>query len=236
MLPDETPVIALIPARAGSKGIPRKNLAPVGGVPLLERAVRGACASRWIDEAWVSSDDDTILGLAGRLGARTLRRPAELAGDDATATGVVGHFLEHALSGRRGDVLIVYLQPTSPLRTEHHIDAAIDTMLAQQARAVVAVTRCDPSPYKMFRLDETGRLQSLFDEHLSNASRQSLPAAFVPNGAIYAFSAALFEARGGFPSNGGVPYEMDTHDSIDIDEPEDLRSAERILEGRHARV
>jgi CMP-N-acetylneuraminic acid synthetase len=236
MLPDDTPVIALIPARAGSKGIPRKNLALVGGVPLLERAIRGACASRWIDETWVSSDDEAMLGLAAGLGARALRRPAELAGDDAGATGVVAQFLAQALHGRRGDALIVYLQPTSPLRTEHHIDAAIDAMLAQGARAVVAVTRCDPSPYKMFRLDEGGRLLSLFDERLSNAGRQSLPAAYVPNGAIYAFSAALFEARGGFPSNGSVPYEMDAFDGIDIDEPEDLRSAERILEGRHARV
>ena len=231
MLGDGTPVLALVPARGGSRGIPRKNLAPLRGRPLLQWTVDAARTSRLVDRTVVSSDDEEILALALALGVEALRRPASIAGDNASAIDVVAHFLDGLdRPTRSSDPLIVYLQPTSPLRTSAHLDGALSAMADAGARCTMSVAECAHSPFKAFRLDGAGRLQSLFEESLSNARRQDLPRTFQPNGAIYAFPASAFVERGGFPSNGAVPYVMPPEASIDIDRPEDLRAAERILE------
>jgi CMP-N,N'-diacetyllegionaminic acid synthase len=231
MLDDGTPVLALVPARGGSRGIPRKNLAPLRGRPLLQWTIEAATGSRFVDRTTVSSDDGDILCAAHALGAESLQRPGSIASDDASPVAVVLHFLDSIdLRTRSRDPVIVYLQPTSPLRTSHHLDDALSAMVSAGARCTMSVAECAHSPFKAFRLDDTGRLQSLFDESLSNARRQDLPRTFQPNGAIYAFPVSAFVERGGFPSNGAVPYLMSSEASIDIDRPEDLRIAELILE------
>ena len=230
MLPDNTPVLALIPARGGSKGIPRKNLALLAGRPLIDHTIQAARLSPWVDEVWVSSDDDEILDAARNADATPLRRPDHLAGDEASAVGVVEHFIEQLAEALRArNPIIVYLQPTSPLRRAEHIDAALSIMVDQQARTLLSVTECEKSPFKTFRLDDAQRLISLFDEKLSNARRQDLPVAYQPNGAIYIFSVGDFESRGGFPSNGSVPFIMSARDSIDIDTPDDLARVAHII-------
>jgi CMP-N,N'-diacetyllegionaminic acid synthase len=230
MLPDNTPVLALIPARGGSKGIPRKNLAMLAGRPLIDYSIQAARLSVWVDEVWVSSDDAEILGVAKNAGAIPLMRPAHHASDEASAVGVVKHFIEQLPDTlRTRNPIVVYLQPTSPLRRVEHIDAALRTMVAQQARTLLSVTECEKSPFKTFRLDDSQRLISLFDEKLSNARRQDLPVAYQPNGAIYIFSVGDFEDRGGFPSNGSVPFIMSSRDSIDIDTPDDLARVAHII-------
>lgn len=230
MLPDTTPVLALIPARGGSKGIPRKNLALLAGRPLIDHTIQAARGASWVDEVWVSSDDEEILAVAQCAGATPLRRPDRHAGDDASAVGVVEHFFEQLPENLRArNPLIVYLQPTSPLRRAEHIDAALQSMVDRHARTLLSVTECEKSPFKTFRLDDSQRLISLFDEKLSNARRQDLPVAYLPNGAIYVFSVDDFEARGGFPSNGSVPFIMNARDSIDIDTPDDLARVAYII-------
>ena len=230
MLPDTTPVLALIPARGGSKGIPRKNLAPLAGRPLIDHTIQAARRASWVDEVWVSSDDESILATARDSGVTPLRRPDHLAGDEASAVGVVEHFISQIPEALRArNPVIVYLQPTSPLRGAEHIDLALRTMVSQQARTLLSVTECEKSPYKTFRLDGSQRLISLFDEKMSNARRQDLPVAYQPNGAIYIFSVRDFKARGGFPSNGSVPFIMNARDSIDIDTPDDLVRVAQIF-------
>lgn len=230
MLPDNTPVLALIPARGGSKGIPRKNLAILQGKPLITHTIEFAVQTPRIDEVWVSSDDQDILAVASNAGARALRRPDHHASDEASAVGVVEHFIEQLPEARRNqNPLIVYLQPTSPLRTSAHIDAALDALIGHQARTLLSVTECEKSPFKTFRLDDAQRLISLFDEKQSNARRQDLPVAYQPNGAIYMFTVSDFLARGGFPSNGSVPFIMSATDSIDIDTVDDLARVANIL-------
>ncbi len=234
MLPDRTPVLALIPARGGSKGIPRKNLAILLGKPLLAFSVEAALASSWIDQVWVSSDDDEILSVADRLGARPLKRPPAIAGDHTSAIEVVEHFIEQ-LPGelRERDPLVVYLQPTSPLRTAAHLDAAFQQLSAAGGRTLMSVTECEKSPFKAFGIDSSRKLQSLFDEKLSNARRQDLPPTYLPNGAIYIFGISDFVERGGFPSNGSLPFIMSASESVDIDTPDDLRRVEHILGEQH---
>lgn len=230
MLPDNTPVFALIPARGGSKGIPRKNLVLLAGRPLIDHTIQAARQSSWIDDVWVSSDDEEILAVAQAAGAIPLRRPDRLSGDEASAVGVVEHFIEQIPEAQRvRNPIVVYLQPTSPLRRAKHIDAAFLAMMNQQATTLLSVTECEKSPFKTFRLDDAQRLISLFDEKLSNARRQDLPAAYQPNGAIYIFSIGDFQSRGGFPSNGSVPFVMNAADSIDIDTPDDLAHVAHII-------
>ena len=226
------PVFALIPARGGSKGLPRKNLALVGGVPLLSRTINAALAASYIDEIVVSSEDKEILQLAHAAAVSTLIRPKEIAGDCASAVAVVEHFIDSlANDQRRDDPFVVYLQPTSPLRSAQHIDSAFELLGQVGSRTLVSVTELRKSPYKSFSLDSNGRLVSLFGESLSNERRQDLPPAFIPNGAIYIFAVSDFVARGGFPSDGAVPLVMSEEESVDIDTSEDIVQANRILGG-----
>jgi CMP-N-acetylneuraminic acid synthetase len=223
-------VVALIPARGGSKGIKRKNLRVVGGRALIEFTLLAAQNSRYIDNAYVSSDDEEILGHGRTLGANTIVRPAESASDTASAVAVVNHFLTVIPTQLRElDPYIVYLQPTSPLRTASHIDEALEKMVAQKAHTLTSVTELKISPFKSFSLDSHSRLQSLFDEKLSNARRQDLPIVYIPNGAIYVFRVSDFIERGGFPSNGSLPFIMNDKDSVDVDTEEDIHRLEQIL-------
>jgi CMP-N-acetylneuraminic acid synthetase len=223
-------IIALVPARGGSKGIERKNLAPAGGHPLVWHTLNAAKNTPGIDEVWISSDDDEILRVGSDANVNALKRPIELANDESSAESVVWHFfdsLRPEIFVR--DPIIVYLQPTSPLRTEHHIEEALALMQRSRAASVISVVKQVHSPFKCFTLDSQGRLQSLFKEKLSNARRQDLPSTYLPNGAIYAFFASEFKARRGFPSNGAVPYVMAEIDSIDVDSRYDLALVDKIL-------
>jgi CMP-N,N'-diacetyllegionaminic acid synthase len=234
MISNGRPVIALIPARGGSKGLTRKNLAMLAGKPLIAHTIYAARSAALVDETWVSSDDGEILAVAARHGALTLTRPSALADDDASAIDVVQHFIASLPEGlRRSDALILYLQPTSPLRNATHIDAALRAMSSAGAETMLSVVEADKPPQKAFRLNEDGRLISLFDERLSNSRRQDLPRSYFPNGAIYAFPISAFELRRGFPSNGSLPFIMSADHSIDIDNADDLLRARNALGVHH---
>ena len=224
------PILALVPARGGSKGIPRKNMSDLLGSPLIAYTLRAALKAKRIDQVWVSSDNTEILLFALSAGALVIERPAEFATDDASAVDVVKHFLSVLpINLRTIDPLIVYLQPTSPLRTAQHIDSALELLLDKMESTLVSVVSLSKSLYKSFRLDTNGKLQSLFDEKLSNERRQDLPPMYIPNGAIYIFKASDFEKRNGFPSNGSIPFIMTELESIDIDTPKDLEKVEHML-------
>jgi CMP-N,N'-diacetyllegionaminic acid synthase len=223
--------IALVPARGGSKGLARKNLRELAGKPLLNHAIDAARGSRNVAAIYISSEDEEILATGARAGCKTIQRPAALARDDSTATEVMRHFFETAALD--GDPTIIYLQPTSPLRTSGHIDNAIGAMIAAGATSLVSVVELEKSPFKSFVCGEDGRLKSLFDEKFSNHNRQQLPKAYIPNGAIYIFTRSLFLARGGFPSEGSLPYIMSAADSVDIDTQADLDRAQKLMEQRN---
>ena len=224
------PVIALIPARGGSKGVSRKNMRVIAGKPLIEFTVQAALNSRYVDFVYLSSEDDEILSYGRAMGARAIRRPAEFASDTASADDVVTHFFKEIPEKIvEQDPYIVYLQPTSPLRSARHVDLALEQMETQHTHTLVSVVEMAKSPFKSFTTDTNGRLQSLFDEKMSNARRQDLPKAYVPNGAIYIFRMSDFLARAGFPSNGSVPFVMSEAESIDIDTEEDIRYLEYVL-------
>lgn len=228
-------VLALIPARRGSKGLPGKNRALLLGRPLVDYTLEAAIQAPSIDETWLSSDDEDILAWGEtKCGVRTLRRPEVPSSDTASAMDVVDHWLSVLPAHVKAkDPLLVYLQPTSPLRTASHIEQGMALLASAKASCLLSVVEMDKSPFKAFRTDEQGRLQSLFDEKLSNQRRQDLPKVYLPNGAIYVFGLSDYQHRGGFPSNGSLSFEMSREDSTDIDRQSDLDAVRRILEKRN---
>ncbi|MEI6872664.1 MAG: acylneuraminate cytidylyltransferase family protein [Verrucomicrobiota bacterium] len=224
------PVLALIPARCGSKGLPGKNTRLVNGKPLIQYTLEAAIGAKRIDQIFVSSDDPLVLRIACGCGVVGLERPPEIAIDTASADAVVEHFLGTLPSELLvQDPYIIYLQPTSPLRSTLHIEEALSALEGSSLHTLLSVEKLEKSPFKSFVTAPDGSLQSLFDERKSNFRRQDLPAAFHPNGAIYLFRVSDFKARGSFPSNGSLPYFMNGADSIDIDTEHDLTLAASFL-------
>ena len=227
---NQRPVIGLIPARGGSKGIERKNIKNILNKPLLVHTVEAALESQYVDFTYLSSDDDEILSCAEAIGAKPILRPSEFATDSASAVDVVLHFFKEIPKQLiEQDPYIIYLQPTSPLRTSLHIDLAFEKMETLAAHSLISVMEMTKSPYKSFSINVDGRMQSIFNEKFSNARRQDLPKTYLPNGAIYIFRKSDFLNNEGFPSNGSVPFLMSQADSIDIDTEEDIRYLEYII-------
>jgi CMP-N,N'-diacetyllegionaminic acid synthase len=220
-------IFALIPARGGSKGVSGKNMRVVNGKPLIGYTIDAAQKSKYIDGIWVSSDDSKTLEYAANSGINTLKRPDKYSDDKATANQVIAHFLLDNNSIKNKDY-IIYLQPTSPLRTNIDIDHAIGLIDIENCDSVISVVVMEKSPYKSFVLNDD-RLYSLFDENKTNACRQDIPIAYMPNGAIYLFKASNFIANNIIPSNGSKPYFMNKYNSIDIDTEDDLILLDKLL-------
>lgn len=222
---DARKVLALIPARGGSKGIPGKNIVGLAGKPLIAWTVEAARASRHIDDVVLTTDDDAIAQVGRRVGASVpFMRPAALATDEASTMDAIFD----ALDRLPGFDVVVLLQPTSPLRTTADIDAAL--ALLDRAPSCVSVRPAYDHPYLTFRIDD-GHALTPFATTPEGQSlrRQDLPAAWCLNGAVYAADIPWLRAQRSFISARTVAYPMPTERSIDIDTPADLRAAEDLL-------
>lgn len=222
-------VLALIPARGGSKGIPGKNIVDVAGKPLIAWTIEAASACPRIDSIVISTDDPAIAAEAARFGcAAPFMRPAELASDEASTIDVVLHVLDRL----PGFEILVLLQPTSPLRTAADIDACLDMLT--RAPAVVSVRPAEDHPYLTYMVNGTGVLQP-YVTPLAGQSlrRQDLPGAWCLNGAVYAASVTWLKEHKSFFSGETLAYPMPADRSIDIDTPADLRAAEELLRLSH---
>lgn len=224
--------IGLITARGGSKGLPRKNVLPLLGEPLIAWTIRAALESRSIDAVFVSTEDPEIARTSEQYGARVIARPAELAGDEVGSEPVIAHALED-LAGRMDVEEVFLLQPTSPLRNAGHIDAAWAVFSARRADCLISVFEPRHSPAKAYRVNEDGTLSGLLDDDAPYTPRQALPQAVQPNGAIYLFRAADFMRQRRIPRTAVVPYVMTPAESVDIDTAEDLAAAAAFLETHH---
>lgn len=226
-------VIGLITARGGSKGIPRKHLAPLCGKPLVAWTVEAAGASRHLRRVIISTDDEEIVAVCRALGAEVpFLRPAGLATDDAAHVPVVEHALQWMESVGDRPEFCMLLQPTSPLRTAEDIDAAIELADSTDADAVVSVREAEQHPYKMFQITPDGALSRFMVADLDYLRRQDLPRAFAENGAIYLNRCSCFLASRTFIPEGARPYVMPAERSVDIDTIADLRLAEWLLTQR----
>ena len=219
-------VLALITARGGSKGLPGKNVRPLGGRPLVAWSVAAARASRYVDRVVLSSDDAAIQEAARAAGADVpFTRPAALASDTATSLDVVNH----ALDQLPGFDLLVLLQPTSPLRTADDIDRCLEACGPDGgAPAAVSVVETDKSPHWMFTLGPDARLHRLLDGPVPDR-RQDAPRVMVLNGAVYVARIPWLAQARTFVTPETVAHVMPRERSVDIDTALDFALTEQLL-------
>lgn len=226
-------VVAIIPARGGSKGVPRKNIKPLNGKPLIAYSIAAAQAAKAVQRIVVSTDSEEIAEISRDLKAEVRLRPAALAADDTPTRDVLEHVVnELAAEGDRPDAVLT-LQPTSPLRTARHIDQAV-AMFAADPQADSLVSCIDVPhvfhPRSVMRKDAAGYLVPYLDEK-QPMRRQDKEAVFARNGA------AIYITRTGCLKDyvfGGklIAYMMDAESSLDIDAADDFVVAEQLLRAR----
>ena len=221
-------VLAVIPARGGSKGIPRKNILPVGGKPLLQWTIDAARAAACVDRVVVSTDDEEIADVARALGAEVpFMRPASLARDDTAGIDPILHALEQ-LGVVDGWTCV--LQPTSPLRRASDIDGARQLVDRRGADAALAVTAVRQHAAWHKLVDDEGWLVT---PRQPPAARQSLPQVWCPNGALYLVKTGVLRAERTLLPRRSTPWEMPASRSVDIDVPDDLAIVAALLGARH---
>lgn len=222
-------VLAVIPARAGSKGLPGKNVADLGGRPLVDWTIQAALASTYIDDVCVTTNDPKVAARAQLHDIRVLARPDDLASNAALASSVILHALDNSPAAD----LVVYLQPTSPFRTSVHIDAALEMLVSASGGCVVSVTCVAERPEWMYRPGPDGLLEPVVP--LDESRRQDLVRTYLLNGAIYCSrSEDLRIGDGRFASLPMRGLVMDRQDSIDIDDAADLDAARAALSRRES--
>jgi N-acylneuraminate cytidylyltransferase len=216
-------VLALIPARGGSKGVPRKNVRLAGGKPLIAWTIEAAKRSRYVDRVVLSSDDAEIIETAKKWGCEVpFKRSPELATDQASSASVVVDALERV----PGFDYVVLLQPTSPLRTGADIDACLEKCLKDNADSCVSVTEAEQSPYWMYALDARGRMKPLLNGSETADRRQDLPKVLALNGAVYVARSDWFREKRGFVAENTVCVVMPAERSLDIDTEMDMKYLE----------
>ena len=223
--------LAVVPARGGSRRVPRKNLAELGGRSLVRRALETALAAECFATVALSSEDDEILAEAEGLDVVALRRPAELATDTARALDVVQHALGELETEERFDAVAV-VQATSPFTAPEDLAGAVALLESSGAESVVSVARLEAAlhPLKLKVLGEEGRLQPYLADDALTPSHE-LPPLWARNGSIYLSRRDVLE-RGLLVSDGDVRgYEMPAERSYDVDTERDLAFARFLLQG-----
>jgi N-acylneuraminate cytidylyltransferase len=223
-------LLAIIPARGGSKGLPGKNIMSLFGKPLIAWSIEAARNAHCITKMIVSTDDFTIKEISNAYKAETpFLRPAHLALDNTLGIDVVLHAIEHLPDFE----YVCMLQPTSPLRTGEDIDKAFNYFLKSGANACVSVIPTIQSPFWTFELSKNGHLKSLFTKEEFPKRRQEIPATYFLNGAIYIAKTQWLIKSKSFITDETIAYIMDKEKSIDIDTIEDFNEAEKVLTKLH---
>lgn len=223
-------IIAIIPARGGSKGIPNKNIIDLCGKPLIQYSIDSAKGSKYIDKVIVSTDSEKIAEVSRKCGADVpFLRPAGISNDVAKSSDVVIHGIDFLKEnyGYEYDYVIL-LQPTSPLRTAKHIDDAIELIINSHSRSLVSVKEVSENPVIM-RTIEDNKLNEVLRFDGDNLRRQDLPKFYIFNGAIYITTVDFIKNKRVFVNEDTIPFVMEEEASIDIDNKLDLKIAEFIM-------
>lgn len=219
-------ILGVIVARGGSKGLPRKNVLPAAGKPLIAWTIDAARNSALLDRIILSTDDDEIAAVAAAHGCEVpFKRPPELATDTASIYDVLFHAIDQAGPGYD---LVVLLQATSPGREAGDIDGAIEACVKAGAPACVSLSPPAKAPHWMFTLTEHGELQPLMGWDAFGRRRQDLPQAYAVNGAVYVADIAWLRVSGNFYTAETVAWIMPPDRSVDVDTALDLAMFEAL--------
>lgn len=221
-------VLAIIPARKGSKGLPNKNMIELNGKPLIHWTIMSSLKSSFIDDTLVTSDSKEILKYAKVFKIFLKQRPIEFAQDDVSMPQVLNNLFENEpllISKYKYSIL---LQPTSPLRTEEHIiDSFNQLAKSENSDSLISVETYDNICLKNLVLNKSGFLDEIDSNGYFTTNRQLLPKVYKPNGAIYIFKTEEFLSSGKLISKNTIPFEMKKNESFDIDTYEDYELIKR---------
>lgn len=222
-------VLAIIPARAGSKGIKDKNIVDLNGKPLIAYSIEAGLKSKYIDKVVVTTDGEEISRIAMKYGAKVpFLRPKHLASDTSKTIDSVLHCIEALRKlGEEYDYMVL-LQPTQPLRQSWHIDEAIELILEKDEDALVSVSKVNDHPILMRSIDENGYTKNLLQE-CSTKRRQDFQDYYKVNGAIYINKINDNLNKNTSLNDNKLAYVMDSKYDVDIDELLDLHIAELVM-------
>jgi CMP-N,N'-diacetyllegionaminic acid synthase len=227
--------LGLVPARGGSKGVPRKNVRPLCGKPLLEYTAEAALGARRLSRVVLSTDDPVIADVGRRCGLEVpFLRPAELARDDSPTLPVVQHALDFFARRHETFDAVCILQPTTPLRPPEYIDECIELLEESGADAVVTIVPVPPehNPHWVYFRREDGRIELSTGEATPIPRRQDLPPAFRREGSVYVTRTEVVTRAGSLFGEQVLGYPVDPSQSVDINTPFDWTAAEQMLDAR----
>lgn len=224
-------MIALIPARGGSKGLPRKNVKELCGKPLIAYTIEAALSSKYISDVYITTDDLEIAEVSRRFGAKVpFLRPEELASDHAKAIDAYIYTIDRLIDEFQIEVTdFVVLLPTSPLRDSNEINEAVELFYDKKAETVISVVASEHPPTWYKTVSSDGRLHDYFTGTDNSLNRQEADKTYLPNGAIYIFDYKALKNNYAYYNANTYAYIMDKHKSVDIDTLMDFRIAELIL-------
>ncbi len=223
-------ILAIIPARGGSKKLPGKNIKMMAGKPLIAYTIISALESKYIDKTIVSTDSQKIIEVSKRYGAEVIQRPEYISADNSKTIGAVLHVLEVLEKKKYIPDIVILLQPTSPLRTMNDIDKAIESFLKNKdnCELVMGVCEIKPSAYWALKM-EGAHLKSLFGLNFLAERNQDLPKIYIPNGSIYVITPGIIKKYQAIHAPKIIPYFMSKEKSIDIDDEAEFLTAEKLL-------
>jgi N-acylneuraminate cytidylyltransferase/CMP-N,N'-diacetyllegionaminic acid synthase len=220
-------ILALIPARSGSKRIPNKNIRQLCGKPLIAWSIEQASGARYIDKIVVSTESPFIASIARRYGVDIpFLRPNKLATDKAKSLDVILHTLNFYESKKDIFDIVVLLQPTSPLRKSSDINKAIEKLLTSKAKSIVSVCKEEHSPLWSVTLTKNNKIGPFLKKNTDKQNGQSLPVFYRINGAIYVANINYLKQNKGFFGKSTFAYIMPPERSVDIDTTFDFKIAD----------
>ncbi len=221
--------LAIIPARGGSKRLPRKNVLGLQGKPLIAWTIEASINSKYIDRTIVSTDTNEISTISKQFKADVIIRPTELSTDTASSYDAILHTID-SISEKYD--YIVLLQPTSPLRTSQHIDEAIVKLIQKKADAIVSICEMEHSPLWSNTLPDNGSMKHFLKKEIKNKRSQDLPLYYHLNGAIYICDLEQLKKEKSFIIEENIySYIMNGFSSVDIDNRIDLELAKVLIRG-----
>ncbi|OCQ20194.1 CMP-sialic acid synthetase [Pseudoalteromonas luteoviolacea] len=224
---------AIITARGGSKGLKRKNVLSLAGKPLIGWTIEAAKRSASIDKVYVSTEDTEIASISKTFGAEVIPRPMSLAQDDSSSEDVLTHAIKFLGLEDKPSYNICLLQPTSPCRSNEHIDESFQIYERHNAKCVISVFEPKHPPGKAYKVLDDGSIVGVLSPSAPYTRRQDLPTTVQPNGAIYWFNVGAYLEHNLIPRESVFPYVMSEQSSTDIDDINDFLVAESILSTSH---